>query len=314
MKVTHALVVVIACALLPIIAPLPSVVCVYVLLVVSVAVQLLRIKRWRHTRQWNDSHSLSILCLLAMQCSLCHLAYIDWIQLPDDWTPTKVTLTAEVMSLPKQVDYDQYSVQQFVARVVSIEQPLNATRMPASHVSVNWYNHDTNVKVGERWAFTLTIKNPRSLANEGAFNYRLWLLSQGITATGNVVNAERLASAESVWTINGLRERFRDKLLSYADVTQQDLILAVSIGDRSLMSHERWASFSDTGTSHLVAISGLHIGLFSALLYWLIKGLLIVWRTPLRYLPNTSWAAIMSLIFTGMYVLLSGMAIPAQRA
>lgn len=48
------------------------------------------------------------------------------------------------------------------------------------------------------------------------------------------------------------------------------VIKALVLGDRSEINNTEWDVFRKTGTSHLIAISGLHIGLVSALIFGLV--------------------------------------------
>src|SRR5665648_569701 len=64
-----------------------------------------------------------------------------------------------------------------------------------------------------------------------------------------------------------------NKSLSHAPLA--GLIPALTIGMREGIAQKDWQVFRDTGTSHLMAISGLHIGLMAGFLYALIN---FCWR------------------------------------
>ncbi|MFT5606110.1 MAG: putative membrane metal-binding protein [Paracoccaceae bacterium] len=67
--------------------------------------------------------------------------------------------------------------------------------------------------------------------------------------------------------LSGLRSRaLRAKLLPYS---QGGVLLALAAGEREGLTDRQWALFRLSGTSHLMAISGLHIGIATRLGWWL---------------------------------------------
>lgn len=70
----------------------------------------------------------------------------------------------------------------------------------------------------------------------------------------------------------------------------------------------------DSGIAHLLAISGLHVGLVAGMIFFAARALLaLVEPVALRY-PIKKWAAACALIGAAVYLLLSGMSVPTQRA
>lgn len=87
---------------------------------------------------------------------------------------------------------------------------------------------------------------------------------------------------------------------------------ALTIGHKSNISTRQWQVLRNTGTSHLMAISGLHIGLVAGLVFFLVRKLVPVWL--LRFSSAAQFAAIISLLVAGFYALLAGFSVPTQRA
>ena len=70
----------------------------------------------------------------------------------------------------------------------------------------------------------------------------------------------------------------------------------------------------ESGLAHLLAISGLHIGLVAGLLFFFVRLCLALWeRGALRY-PIKKWAAVAALLASLGYLLISGSTLPTQRA
>jgi competence protein ComEC len=93
------------------------------------------------------------------------------------------------------------------------------------------------------------------------------------------------------------------------------LIPALSVGDRRGIGSDTWAVLRTTGTAHLLAISGMHIGLLAGLVYWLTCRL---WRAMggrfLLWLPAPRAGAIMASLAALLYAAMAGFSIPTQRA
>src|SRR5690606_1462457 len=90
-------------------------------------------------------------------------------------------------------------------------------------------------------------------------------------------------------------------------------LAALVLGDDSGLSRADWRVLQDTGTVHLLVISGQHVALLAALLYGLVAGLARLGWWPQR-LPWLPWAC--ALAFSGAlgYGLLAGLEVPVRRA
>ena len=180
------------------------------------------------------------------------------------------------------------------------------------------YNADFKVANGERWQLAVRLKRPHGFSNPGGFDFEQWLFQQGIRATGYVRldrTRNRLLSVTRVSVI----DRFRSRLMSvYEGMSAASpslaIIRALTIGDRSALSASQWEVLRATGTSHLVAISGLHVSLVAGLVFWLTR---IVWvrcgYTVERY-PASKVAAVAAVLAALVYALLAGFGIPVRRA
>jgi competence protein ComEC len=89
---------------------------------------------------------------------------------------------------------------------------------------------------------------------------------------------------------------------------------ALITGKRGAITEQVKQAFRDTGLSHLLAIAGLHLGLVGAFVFFAVRGgLALIPPIALRY-PIKKIAAGTTLLVLACYLLLSGAAIPTQRA
>ncbi|MFJ2482790.1 DNA internalization-related competence protein ComEC/Rec2 [Pseudomonas sp. NPDC087598] len=170
-----------------------------------------------------------------------------------------------------------------------------------------WYA-GSPVNSGERWRLAVKLKRPVGLLNPDAFDYEAWLLAQRIGATGTIKDGERLTAARGAW-----RDGIRQRLLAADAQGRAGALAALVLGDGSGLSREDWQILQDTGTVHLLVISGQHIGLLAAVMYLLVAGLARYGLWPLRW-PWLPWACGLAFAAALGYGLLAGFDVPVQRA
>ncbi|MGP6460602.1 DNA internalization-related competence protein ComEC/Rec2 [Pseudomonas parakoreensis] len=161
---------------------------------------------------------------------------------------------------------------------------------------------------GERWRLAVKLKRPSGLLNPDAFDYEAWLLAQRIGATGTIKDGQRLAEAGWAW-----RDSIRQRLLEVDTQGRGGALAALVLGDGSGLSREDWQILQDTGTVHLLVISGQHIGMLAAVMYLLVAGLARYGWWPLRW-PWLPWACGLAFAAALGYGLLAGFDVPVQRA
>ncbi|CAI8707856.1 competence protein ComEC [Pseudomonas sp. IT-P44] len=170
-----------------------------------------------------------------------------------------------------------------------------------------WYDGPP-VNSGERWRLAVKLKRPAGLLNPHAFDYDAWLLAQRIGATGTIKDGERLREARWAW-----RDSIRQRLQTVDAQGRTGALIALVLGDGAGLSREDWQVLQDTGTVHLLVISGQHIGLLAGVVYLLIAGLARygVWPSRLPWLP---WACALAFAAALGYGLLAGFEVPVRRA
>ncbi|VVP23206.1 ComE operon protein 3 [Pseudomonas fluorescens] len=170
-----------------------------------------------------------------------------------------------------------------------------------------WYGGPP-VNSGEQWRLAVKLKRPAGLLNPHAFDYDAWLLAQRIGATGTVKDGVRLQETRWAW-----RDGIRQRLQAVDAQGRTGALTALVLGDGAGLSREDWQVLQDTGTVHLLVISGQHIGLLAGLVYLLIAGLARYGLWPGR-LPWLPWACGMAFAAALGYGLLAGFDVPVRRA
>ncbi len=165
---------------------------------------------------------------------------------------------------------------------------------------------------GEAWRIDAKVRPPHGFANPGSFDFEQWLFSEGLSGGGYVTAAERIASVPPTFT-----ERYRLQIraeLNSANYVHGPLLLALAIADTTNMDPASWITLRNTGTIHLLVVSGLHItmvALLASLPGWLIGRALTLYRSDW---PSAWPAAITGVLGAAGYTAFTGMAVPALRA
>lgn len=179
-----------------------------------------------------------------------------------------------------------------------------------------WLEPRPRPRVGEIWQLAVRLRAPRALANPGSVDMeRIWFRDR-IGALGTVLARSPLNHrlAPGAAPIDRLRALIAARITAVvADRDAAALLAALAVGVTGDMSREQWRVFAATGTTHLVAISGMHVTLFAVLAIAVARRL---WRLagPLRArVPRESFAAALGIAAASAYALLAGFSVPTQR-
>jgi competence protein ComEC len=243
-------------------------------------------------------------------------SYLDH-RLPEAIAGQDVIVEGVVTDIPasrNKVENFIFEVHRFSLADPSLD--ASAVALPAipEKLRLSWY-YGRHVHAGERWRFKLRLKPPHGFLNPGGFDYEAWLFQHGIHATGYVRedSENRKLSDPAIFSLDAVRHKLNARIQStLAGRSHMGLVAALAVGNRSQVSKDHWRTLIKTGTNHLMAISGLHIGLAATFGYWLVRRLL-----PVKLIKRVSAqcpAVIGGLMVAAVYALLAGLSIPTQRA
>ncbi len=229
---------------------------------------------------------------------------------------------ADIISIPQH--------QPEVSRLrLQVQQP---PALRGKQLAANWFRPalppQALPSAGEQWSFTLRLRPLNGMVNRYGFDYPRWLLGNGVHATASIVAGHRVLTDDkpvrSSWRadIAAVRGQQADWISGVLPLAQAALARALLVGDRSQLSAASKDLLAATGTSHLLAISGLHVGLVALLgsmAVRILSGLLLLLPVPAvqRHLQVLRWpqlAAAGGLLLAVMYALLSGFMVSTQRA
>jgi len=254
-----------------------------------------------------------LFCCLGFLWALAHAHWLLGSALDPSVEGKDVHVVGVMTSLPEQ----RGKRVRFKFEIETLQYQAKSYPAPGK-IQLSWYRNAPLLKVGEQWRLQVRLRRPHGFMNPGGFDYEGWLFREGIAATGYVRDStenQKLADSNSLYPIQSLRETLREKIHhAVTNPSVAGIIVALVIGDRSGLSREQWDLFARTGTNHLVAISGLHIGIVAGLIFFLFRWL---WSRSIlltHYLPAPQAAAVIALLAALFYAALAGFAVPTQRA
>lgn len=165
------------------------------------------------------------------------------------------------------------------------------------------------IELGDTLAVRAKLKRPWGRANPGGFDYERYLFHRELAATGYVLHYRRLAPAGHP------RQKLLNRLTRATEgLSSGAAIRALSLGVGSALSRARKELLVATGTRHLFAVSGLHIGTIFALVFFLAG---CAWRLVPRLdavVARRDFASATALPAAACYAWLAGLSLPTQRA
>ncbi len=224
-----------------------------------------------------------------------------------------VIVEGEIISVPQRRDRRtrfEFDVKQLTHKNKDI--PF------AGRVRLSWYEDYPDLNAGDEWQFTVRMKRPHGLMNPGGFDYEKWLFQKHIIATGYVRSKsgyQLLNSDPYQQWINRYRQDLKHHINNVLKNNSFSGILqALAVGLRDDIPPEQWKVLTHTGTNHLMAISGLHIGLVAGLMFFVTRWL---WSLPgftVLWMPAQRVGSIAAMISAVIYATMAGFSIPTQRA
>ena len=190
-------------------------------------------------------------------------------------------------------------------------QPVN------TRILMSCYNTCPTFHAGDYWRLSAKMQRPRNLNNPGGFDYVGWLNARHIHWTGYVRNhqTQLLGTRFVRYPFLIVRERIAS-VLSKGDFDpiSQGVLEALTLGITTHIDKSSWDLFRRTGTTHLMVISGAHIGLVAGLVYGLVQWIWCWFPKLCLLMPSRKMASIVAFLTAALYSILAGFAAPTQRA
>lgn len=276
---------------------------------------------WR--RKWQRLAAIALLLAVAATAASWH--HCRWFLFADDdlayyagGEPQPVCVEAIALSSARAVpspDPDPMRVIPLGERARLELAPIfvrdgTGWRVVSGRTRLEVHGRLPGVTAGDRLRIFAQLSAPRGARNPGEFDYADYLRADRCRSRLRAQSPECISVARPSrgWSLSQLIDRARthgNRLLRrYLDHRRAVLAAAVLLGAREGLDPEQTQAFVETGTVHLLAISGLHLGILAGALLFVMR------RAPI---PQ-SWASLTVAVLSIFYMLLTDARPPVVRA
>lgn len=275
------------------------------LCVVSLSFLLLILSHLKASGKWLTTVLIILFFLLGFIYALTEKSKVQLAIIPDVYQQKTIHLKAYLCGLPRKSSSGHSA--EFC--ILSIESSEGEQLLGAGlRARLRWTEEKIDESIYGIHQYAVQAKRPRAQANFVGPSFENVFIYKGIILDGRI--EQRLSELElkSLPLFNQLEyklHQFRFYLKRHAEgylsnIDQSGVVCALLLGDKSGLSRDDVNSLMSTGTLHLLAISGLHVGLVMVAL--------------LSVLPKSMLGFISSALLGGIYVLIVGASPSAQRA
>jgi competence protein ComEC len=306
-----------ACLLLPQLPPWP-----WSVLLFSIGLVVWRWRRWAQ---------LPGVMLCGFALAGLHAGFTLSRQLPAALEQQDIAVSGRVIDLPQhearrtrfvfQVDSDSTPQGQLRGKRLQLawyddfKRPTGAqapgTASPESLGANAFLRH--RLKAGSRWKMTVKLRAPRGLRNPGGFDGEKQALADRIAATGYLRDPEEARQLAPASGIDAWRERMSARIAHSVRTPSSRFVRALALGDTRAIDDFDWEQLRAVGVTHLIAISGFHVGLVAGFFALLAAS---AWRSVPSLgslVPRQHAAAISAMVGAIGYAAIAGFALPTVR-
>lgn len=253
--------------------------------------------------------------LLGIGWAGLHLQWSLAAQLPPSLESQEFTLNGAVVNLPQ---HEQRRTR-FQFRVDTDAGMPGALR--GRLLQVAWYDdfaatapgQRMQLRAGERWQLRLRLRTPRGLANPGGFDAERHALAQRISAHGIVRQSPPARRLGAPYGLQAWRGEMAVRIGESVSSGSARYVQALALGDTRGLTEADWQLLRTTGLTHLIAISGFHVGMVAMALGCLVAG--VWWLLPWlgRRCPRPQAVAIGAMLGATAYAAVAGFGLPTVR-
>jgi competence protein ComEC len=175
---------------------------------------------------------------------------------------------------------------------------------------------DDSLQLNSRVKVLAELQPPSIPVMPGGFDFRRYMYFHRIGAVGFVYRAPELITPAAGYfeSIEALSASITAKIQHAMEGAQEGIAVALITGQQTGIAEEDLEAVRAAGLAHMLSISGLHIGLFSGIVFFIVRGFLaLIPGFALRH-PIKKYAAVLAFAAAFFYLMISGFLIPAQRS
>ena len=247
---------------------------------------------------------LALMFALGCCTAMLRVASVDAPRL--DYAPPRIAGEACIAQITPRASFTQ---------LIADEWKPSAGLPPGFAATLRWRSPPEDLRAGERIKVSVRLFPVDGPVYPGSYDPRRIAYFEGVGGDGWIGKTTERAGLcrEQTW-MEKARHWYRDRLLAMVDGPPGGLLVGVTTGWRGDIPRQQITAMREAGLGHLLAISGLHVGLVVGLVLFAARaGFAAIPALVLHY-PVKKWAAAAGLTVGLAYLAFSGGSVPTQRA
>nr|WP_246058610.1 DNA internalization-related competence protein ComEC/Rec2 [Luteibacter pinisoli] len=255
-------------------------------------------------RRWPGLRLPCVLLLFACWAA-AHAIHRMEARLPRAWEGKDLVLTGRIVDLPRRRGAD----------IAFVFQPLPRAGEPSigGPLRLTWFRAPEPLLACESWRLVVRLRRPRGVVNPGGNDAERAALMKGIAATGYVRASPTNARLAQGRCVDGWRDAIGQRMDALLGPRSARVLKALAVGDTRGLDAADWDVARATGTSHLIAISGFHVGVAAGGGVLAARGLYLLLPWLATVMPRRVAQALLGMGVAMGYGLLAGMSLPTVR-
>ena len=256
---------------------------------------------------------LDLPAALALGLAVCalHGQMLLQSRLSSEWDGTRATVTARVVGLPEASARGS----RFVIEVIDVlDAPEGAeAALSGRRFSARWFRGGGHLQPGEVWRWSLRFDASSSSSGPGQGDPARRALMFGWAGEAVVQSASRPVRLSPATGVDALRAAISQRIAHHLGTEAGRFVAALAVGDVRGLSDSDWEQLRRFGLTHLIAISGFHVGIVAGLGVLGVRLLWWLWPECGRHCGRAQAAPMAALLVAIAYAALAGFSLPTVR-
>jgi competence protein ComEC len=199
-----------------------------------------------------------------------------------------------------------------IERVIGASEEVTDA-LATRRIALDWYGGGRSLRSGEVWRFAVRLRPWSRPMNPGDPDEARRALLAGIDAQGVVLASDRPLRLGAPGGLHALRGSISDRIIEALGGERARFVAALAVGDTRGLSDDDWERLRQFGLTHLIAISGFHVGMVAGLGVVLVRLFWWWWPTLAHRMRRRPAAAAAALAVATAYAALAGFSLPTVR-
>lgn len=183
--------------------------------------------------------------------------------------------------------------------------------LESGKIKLTWYRSDAVLRPGDIWRLQVKLRVPNGARNPGGFDAEKRALEKHWMAQGYVKRNATLLGSE--YSIDRFRDHLAASMAAALGAKQARFVQSLAIGDTRQLSDSDWDTLRRTGITHLIAISGFHVGIVALAASWWIFCLYRLLPVLAVFMARPRLMALAAIVAAWGYTALAGFAVATVR-